>query len=107
MITENQLTIAGYRQYVSSGIVHPYSDFFYQKRFSDEVGIKYHVEFLHYPPLNSKLSDTWMAEMVNNEPFMTFQIHRPESIQEVEERMRRFWETQGCKYYALYEKATA
>ena len=110
MITEQELKDAGYRKHAGNGH-QPYSDFFYQKRFTDEHGIKYHVELNHYAaitwPNGQPMSESWMAELHNNEPHMTFQIHRPDSIADVEDRAEKFWRSMACDYYERYENHRA
>lgn len=89
-----------------TGISHPYSDYFYQKRFSDDIGIRYHIEFFHYAGVtfpNGEMPESWMVEMNQNEPHMTFQLHRPESIEQAESAVIRFWYCMFCDYHERNE----
>lgn len=99
MITEEKLKIKKYQYYTGYS---QYSDFFYQKCFSDKIGKKYFINIIHYPQDHLPHA-TWSAEMTVNEPSMKFSMYCLEnrSIGYVEKKMKRFWECMG-KYY--YEK---
>lgn len=103
MITDEELTKRGYRKFENrSRVTHEFSDYFWQKRFDDDKGIKYLIEFYHYPPLRQQVSDwlePWMAELHINDPHFTFQWHRPSSIADAEAKCETFFTSMGCSYY--------
>lgn len=103
MIGEEELLELGYKRYPGDQIIHPGSDFFYQKRVDDERGQKYFVNLYHYSaahyPNGSTVPANWMAEMRTDDPFLTFQIHYAQSIERVEELCERFFTQMGCSYH--------
>lgn len=111
MITEEALAKLGYRKYECTPPSFPHGDFFMQKRFTDDKGIKYFVEFVHYPPIafrnGSDWGEDWMAVLHVNEPHMTFEQHRPISIEVAEKRVEAFFEKMCCQYYETYEEQRA
>ncbi|MEK6879339.1 MAG: hypothetical protein AABY22_07025 [Nanoarchaeota archaeon] len=91
----------GYRV-CSNNIVFPYSDYFYQKCIKDEIGKKYSINLVHYPAHHNFLA-SWMVELTNNEPHLTFQEHRPKLENEmdlivIENNCEKFWKTFNCEY---------
>lgn len=105
MITNDQLEARGYKKW-NAPQANQFSDCFYQKRFSDDVGIKYHIEFVHYPKHvfenGQSMPESWMVALNNNEPHFTFQFHRPKSIDEAESKCETFFKAMGCEYYELH-----
>jgi len=83
-ITEAELVAAGYTRCSKNDHSFPYSDFFYQKKFRDAQGIKYFVELVHYSHSEGPVTEAWSSYMNINQPHMTFQIHRPNSLATVE-----------------------
>lgn len=106
MITEEQLVEGGYNRYPNSNITHTFSDFVYQKKFvdvADGKSIKYWINIYHYPGFSTDHPNVWMAELTNNEPHYTFQIHRPDNLKNVEELCEKFFSTMGCEYYERHQ----
>jgi hypothetical protein len=101
-ITCAELEASGYVKH-SATMFNRYSDFFYQKKFRDDKGVKYFIEFVHYPAGlgHVALPEAWMARLSNNEPHMTVEIHRPISIADAERRFELFFQSQQCEYYEL------
>ena len=95
----SNLEARGYRRFTPK-YTDKYNDFFYQKKFSDQKGIKYFLEFVHYPEFEL-IPQQWMLKLTNNEPHMTFEIHKPISIDDAERRAELFFRTQECEYYEL------
>jgi hypothetical protein len=99
---EQRLIKAGYKRF-DAGIWKEFTDFFYQKRFTDAKGIKYFIEFHHYPgkePVGALfLEESWMAELNVNEPNATFQLHRVDDAEDVEARIEAVWLALGSPYY--------
>lgn len=101
----------GYKRFETKGkndVISPYSECFYQKRFTDEKGIKYHIQFVCYSA-NSKLDlkKSWLMDFSINEPFYTFRQHyvkleNKEDLGEMEQKVELFWKTFNCAYYELY-----
>ena len=112
-VTEKYLRALGYRKYTANEIVFPFADFFMQKRFDDEKGKKYYIDFVHYPKLrpddpNNRPynGESWMVEMRQNEPYqLQFRYHRPESIEIAEYKVDKFW-VKICDgvHYDLFEE---
>lgn len=107
IITEEKLKIKKYNRHPSSNITHQFADFIYQRGFNDETGIKYFINFIHYPMimLNSAATkESWTAEMTVNEPHMKFCMYDLDnrSIGHVEKKMKRFWEAMGKHYYEKF-----
>lgn len=111
MITEQNLTEAGYRRYSSSAILDKFSDFFYQKKFTDSEGIRYFIEFMHFPEMKfgngTVMPECWQCTMNVNSPHMTFEQHRVDDIGVCERRCQTFFEHIDCEYYEKYEEAKA
>lgn len=110
MITNEQLDAAGYRKHNATQ-AYQHSDYFYQKRFADELGIKYFIQFVHYPSHKFEngqtMPESWMMELNNNEPHYTFQWHKADSIMGGEVLCEVFFKSMGCQYYELYENQRA
>lgn len=108
MITEQQLIDAKYTRYPTE--YKDFSDYFYQKKFIDLKGIRYFVEFLHYPILLrakfrgqfANMNESFSMELHIEEPPSTFQLHSPISIQDAEEHAYRVWCVLGSIYYEEY-----
>ena len=101
----------GYRKYKTNGkndVTYPFSECFYQKRVTDEKGIKYHIQLICYsasPELNLKQS--WLLDFSINEPFYTFREHyvkleTQEDLEKLEKKCELFWTVFKCEYYELY-----
>lgn len=108
MITEKKLLKKGYVKITLSHMFEPYSDFFYQKRFKDTEGIRYFIEFFHYPekkyPFGAMLDESWKCSLQTLSPHMTFQQHKVESITTAENRCLCFWRSMHCDYYDKYDE---
>lgn len=101
MITEQQLVESGYLRHSPNNLGHQYSDFYYQKRFSDKIGIQYHLEVLHYDLPG--VSNPWTVELTINSPYLTLQQHFAEDLAAAEALVREFWTMVGCPYHERYE----
>jgi hypothetical protein len=103
MITEQELIDKGFRKHNSNDVVFPYSDFFYQRKFVDDVGVKYFVDVVHYPetgyPNGNKVDESWMIHQNINEPHMRFDQHRIDDLDIALEKCEKFFQTMGCEYY--------
>lgn len=101
MITPEALLAAGYlRSRSGPHSAHPYASALYQKRFEDEGGTRYFINFWQYTERGG--SATWMCELTQNDPHMTFQIHRPSCITKAEQACLLFWVTlAGSAYYEV------
>ena len=103
MINDKSLEDAGYKKHTSE--FFEYSDYFYQKKFCNDVGVKYFVEFVKYTlPFEGTESspDSWAAFMRINGPIvMDFRMHyiKNETIEKIESMMDLFWTTMKCNYY--------
>lgn len=98
----------GYRNYPKNNIIHPHSDGSWQKKIGDEKGIRYFINFVFYSghtyPNGIKTDDVFMAEIVNNEPHQTYQIHHLDTVDKIrdaENKIELFWKTFGT-YYENY-----
>jgi len=98
MITTKLLAASGYRPNKMCNPSFPYSDSFWQRKLTDENGIKYFIEFVHYPK-GSGLKEAWMMNMNINEPHCTFQIHRAGDINKAEVMCEEVWRATGGIYY--------
>lgn len=114
MITENQLLQRGYKKSLitpSLEAIFPYADFFMQKREVDSVGIKYFIQLVHYSGytelLDRFVDETWVAEIVNNEPHYTFKQHWVTDIEETERRIETVWKALGSTYYEKFDESQA
>ena len=106
MIAEEQLQKLDYRKWGPTAWF-PFCDFFYQRRVTDEQGIRYFIDVKHYPTEiyhGVKVGGAWEVEMNINEPPVRFAITHPESINEFESLCHKFWEMMGKPYYELYQK---
>ena len=110
-VSEAFLLARGYLKHTASNITYPYSDFFMQKRFDDDKGKKYFIDFVHYskvkpdaPNNEPNNHESWMAGMRQNEPkFLEFKYHYPEDIVAVEDMVEKFWvEFCGSQYYEMF-----
>ncbi len=106
MINERVLTEAGYKKH-KSGASFPHSDFFYQKRFDGEKGIKYFIEFVHYAAEfigQSELREGWTLHWNNSEPWYSFEAHRVNegNLAALELIVDRIWVGLKCEYYEKY-----
>lgn len=109
MIAEKKLKKAGYHRHESNGICFPFADYFYQKKFTDAEGIRYFLEFVHYPAIedadgNNIGGDTWKCSMNINSPHMTFEQHGVDNIEKAESLCFMFWLALPCNYYEKYEE---
>lgn len=108
MITEKKLKKAGYHRHESNGICFPFADYFYQKKFTDAEGIRYFLEFVHYPAKeygNGGVShESWKCTMNINSPHMTFEQHGVDDIEKAESLCLCFWRSMHCDYYEKYEE---
>lgn len=98
----------GYMFYLSNKIITPYSDFSYQKEFRDNKGIKYFIDFVHYPKIREGETESWMLDFRNNTPHYTFQQHRVElknrnDLIKLEKKCELFFKSFKCEYYELYD----
>lgn len=102
-MNEKLLIKAGYKRYPENGIVFPFSDFFYQKKFTDSWGIKYFIEFVHYPAVKGTfVGEGWMVVFRNENPPYEFKVHRiDKEIAFYEELVETLWKTLKCDYYEL------
>ncbi len=88
--------------------LYPYASCFYQKKFNDEKGVKYFVQFVYYAPIPIyQDSESWMLDFVNNNPFYTFKKHRiklktEQDLINLESECELFWMTFKCAYYESY-----
>jgi hypothetical protein len=103
MLTEQELIDKGFRKWKSNDISFPYSDFFFQKKFVDDVGVKYFVDVVHYPvkhyPNGNIANESWKIHQNINEPHMRFDQHDFESLDNALEKCEKFFQTMGCEYY--------
>ena len=102
MINDQILEAEGYRKHTDK--FFEYSDYFYQKKFCDDVGVKYFIEFVKYtlPQEVEGSYDSWAAFMRINGPIvMDFRMHyiKNETIEKIESMMDLFWTTMKCNYY--------
>lgn len=97
-MNEQELIDKGFLKYQSNSVIFPCSDYFYQKRFSDEKGIKYFVDVVHYPK-SEHLEESWMINMNIGEPFMVFKQYGIKSLDIALEKCEKFFQTMGCEYY--------
>lgn len=100
---ETDLIASGYRKWPENSIVHPSADFFYQKGVRDNRGIKYFIEFVHYPVV-CKLGEAWMVVWRSDEPNYEFRVHyADQSIWFYEDLIGSLWKSLGCSYKELNE----
>lgn len=104
MITEQQLLYTGYTKYLTE---HKYnSDVFYQKKFTDAKGIRYFLEFLHYPTIlysnGNSIGESFSMEMVINDLHVNFMLHYVDCIKSSEVYADKVWKALGSIYYELY-----
>jgi hypothetical protein len=107
MITEQELIDKGFRKYPNTDdVVFPYSDFFYQKKFVDDIGVKYFVEVVHYAvdtfSNGNRLPESWMVHLNINEPHMRFEQYRVDDLDYALERCETFFQTLDCNHYEIY-----
>lgn len=105
MITQEQLEERGYR-HCGKGAEgsFQYCDFFMQRKVTDPDGIRYFIEFVHYP--KGRFCDAaWMCHLNINEPHCTFEQHRPTDLDATENRCYEVWNLMGRPYYERYEEA--
>lgn len=96
------LEYRGYVKYNQCYKVNSYSDYFYQKKISDNKGIKYFLNLLHWS--NVDRPDSWAMILQINEPFYVFEQHNIElkDLDKLEEKCSLFFKTMGCEYYEKY-----
>lgn len=119
MIFEKELIAAGYKKYTSR-LDKQYADYFYQKRFSDDEGKKYFINFSHYPANRygqTELKESWNADVqfitisgptVDIEYFSFWTEeneynHPITSIEDVEQFFEKMWETNLFEYYEKWD----
>ena len=108
MITEQQLIRRGYRKHKGGGIAFQFSDFFYQLKFTDEDGIRYWLEFVHYEELpGGDKGGSWMCNLNINDPHCTFQQHRVKDLDLSEKLAVSVWIAIGAPYYEKYQEMKA
>ena len=104
-MNEQELIDKGFRKWKSNDITFPHSDYFYQKKITDDGGVKYFVDVVHYPEMQlhygTKLEESWMVHLNINEPQMRFDQHRV-SLEIALEKCEKFFQTMGCEYYETF-----
>jgi hypothetical protein len=98
-----------YKFYSKVGPCFPYSDGFYQKKFTDSKGVKYYLEFVYYFEMKfdngTKAEPSFMAHLNINEPHQTYQIHHINNLDkiiEAEKKIEEFWKIFG-DYYEVFK----
>lgn len=102
MITSECLEAKGYRKHPSSEVIFPYSDYFYQRKVTDRLGICYFIEMVHYPKDDNDafpMDESWMCNLNIDDPHCRFQQHRVEDLTMAEHRCSQVWEILGSPYY--------
>ena len=108
MITAQTLERRGYLRY-DGGHRH-YTDFFYQRSFRDQAGIRFIIEFWHYPHVShdtSALCESWQGEVTLAPPHVTLQFHFASDLDYIEEKAAQFWQLMGGVYYEQNESIHA
>lgn len=104
---EDDFIKAGYRKYNSE---LKRCNYFYQKRFTDKLGVRYFIEILVYDfeerenfPAHTGYSAYCAYQ--NSEPYTLVELSHVEklTLKEIEDRFNLLWKTIGKPYYSLFE----
>ena len=94
-----------YRFCRTNNVCFPHSDGFWQKKFTDETGIKYFIEFVYYSAKNGAhfafmghLSINGDNESIFHQTYEQHHLNTIEKIQQAELNAEKFWQNFGCYY---------
>ena len=113
---EECLINEGLRKWKSNSVTFPYSDYFYQIKIEDKIGIRYYVEFVHYPKIDN-LQESWMVNCRLNDNkinlYISFvsaidvQIHfikvsTQEDMEKIFNKLNSIWCSVDSPYYEVF-----
>lgn len=100
MITDKLLEERGYNKY-KDYLYH--SDGLYQKRITDEKGIKYFIDIYKYEPeveaIETEYNVVLISDTENYNLEVTLYGIKDMTLDEIEEEVEKIWNSLGCKYY--------
>ena len=103
-ITAQNLVDRGYKRY--KPIAPNAEECFYQKRFDDECGKKYFIEFREWDFERLGVSyDTRICCYTDSDGYIWCTI-REDTIEQAEQRAIAIWQAAGSVYYEKYETET-
>ena len=110
MITQDQLTAAGYRKFTTT---KEYADCMYQKGITDDFGKCYYINVTVYD--NTEIitrgyqGDRYSFEAdaqltLADGSVFNVQLLNPNSIDHLEKFFAEIWSAMGCCYYEMFEE---
>ena len=108
-VTQAALKAAGYKQFTQRNIWQ-YTSIGWQKCFRDEKGKKYYITIAEYdnsqfPNIKEICGDYSFqpeTQFESNGTTFDVQMHRPDSIEQMEEFFENLWKSMNCNYYETY-----
>ena len=97
MNIEQILIDKGYRKYKDYGGSFPHSSYFYQKKFKDDKGAKYFIEFIFYLK-NGPLETSVMCNLSIDNPHQTYEQHHVKDVDLAESNCEKFFLAMNCEY---------
>jgi len=121
---EEYLIKEGARKWKSNSITFPYSDYFYQVKVEDNLGIRYFIEFVHYSEVSmftvidtgtkNVIPECWMINVKFNyreSVSYELQIHlnsvniiNDYDVEKIYDRISGVWQALGRISYELQEE---